>query len=224
MIFGLAEAKRHIRLAQERQKKHYDKGRRDKIFHVRDLVLLSSRNISLRRTGDTTTAKKLMPKWIGPFPVTEVIGKGAYRLELPPTMKAHNVFNVVSLKPFFSDGRAQPPAPVLVDGEEEFFLEKVLQHKATQHGTLSYWVKWRGYGPEYNSWEPAAVLDDSEALDEYWLAQGLEPPVQATTMQAIKARTAKIVYAEQALSFPLRLTLPDLPCWKLSARTAGPSA
>jgi hypothetical protein len=223
MIFGLAEAKRHIRLAQERQKKHYDKGRRDMIFSVGDLVFLSSRNISLRRTGDTSTTMKLMPKWIGPFPIIEVIGKGAYRLELPETMRAHNVFNVVSLKPYKTDGRAQPPAPILVEGEEEFFLEEVLQHRVAKNGALYYLVRWKGYGPEYNTWQSAKSIDDNSALETYWLAQGLEPPVHAKSKQAIKVRTAKLVYAQQALSFPLSFTLPDLPCWVPFARTAGPS-
>jgi hypothetical protein len=223
MIFGLAEAKRHIRLAQERQKKHYDKGRRDMEFHVGDQVFLNSRNISLRRTGDTSSTMKLMPKWLGPFPIIEVIGKGAYRLELPETMKAHNVFNVVSLKPYLTDGRAQPPAPILLDGEEEFFLEEVLQHRVQQNGALYYLVKWRGYGPEYHTWQSAKSIDDNTALETYWLAQGLEPPVQATSSQAIKLRTARLVHAKQALSFPLSFSLPHMPCWEHTARTARPS-
>lgn len=223
MIFGLAEAKRHIRLAQERQKKHYDKNRRDVTYHTGDQVFLNSRNISLRRAGDKSSTMKLMPKWLGPFTISEVIGKGAYRLELPETMRAHNVFNVVSLKPYLTDGRAQPPPPLLIDGEEEFFLELILQHSVDKNGALSYLVKWRGYGPEYNTWQSAKSVDDNEAVEIYWQAQGLEAPVQATSKGAIKLRTAKLVHAAQALSFPLGIELPDLPCWKLLARNPRPS-
>ena len=97
MIFGLADAKRHLRIAQDRQKQQYDRHRRDVQFAVGEQVLLSSKNITLRRVGDKSSTPKLMPRWIGPFPIQEVIGKGAYRLTLPPHMRAHHVFNVVSL-------------------------------------------------------------------------------------------------------------------------------
>jgi transposase InsO family protein len=213
MIYGLADAKRHIRLAQERQKKYYDKGRSDIIYSVGERVMLNARNISLRRVGDNTFTPKLLPKWIGPYTITEVIGKGAYRLDLPPAMKAHPVFNVVSLKPFLSDGRDQPPPPTLVDGELEFTIDQVLEHGKTSIGDFTYLVSWKGYGPEFNTWQSQESIEDNEAFDKYWAAQGLEPPVHATTIQAIKARTAKLVYAQQALSFPL--SLPDPPCWKL---------
>jgi hypothetical protein len=223
MIFGLADAKHHLRLAQERQKKQYDKGRRDIQLVVGQQVLLSSKNITLRRVGDKTSTPKLMPKWIGPFPVEAVIGKGAYRLTLPAHMKAHNVFNVVNLKPFHSDGRFQPPPPVLVDGEEEFFVERLMAHRKSGR-SLEYHVKWQGYGPEYNSWEPQRTLSDLEAFDTYWRDLGLEPPVPATSKRAIKARTAKLIAAKRENTLPWHLALPDLPCWEPIARRAGARA
>jgi transposase InsO family protein len=209
MIFGLADAKRHLRLAQERQKKLYDKGRRDVTFMVGEQVLLSSKNITLRRIGDKTSTPKLMPRWIGPFPIQEVIGKkGAYRLTLPPHMRAHNVFNVVSLKPFHSDGRTQQPQPILVDGEEEFVIDKIVDHRKRGR-SYQYLVRWQGYGPENNTWEPQRALDDTEAFETYWRSIGYEPPIHATSKQAVKARTARVVYTDQAMAFPRNFAVPD---------------
>ena len=37
------------------------------------------------------------------------MGKQAYELELPPTMKMHDVFHVSLLKPYHKDGTRQPP-------------------------------------------------------------------------------------------------------------------
>ncbi|XP_059658778.1 uncharacterized protein LOC132305116 [Cornus florida] len=42
---------------------------------------------------------KLAPRFIGPFEITESIGKVAYRLALPPRLSAvHNVFHVSMLR------------------------------------------------------------------------------------------------------------------------------
>jgi hypothetical protein len=222
MIYGLAEAKRHLRLAQERMKKQYDKGRTHIEFIPGQLVLLSSKNITLRRIGDKTSTPKLMPKWIGPFPIEEVIGKGAYRLKLPPHMKAHPVFNVVNLKQYHSDGRVQPPPPVLVDGEEEFTIDHIAAHRPRGR-SFEYLVRWAGYPVEYNTWEPQKHLCETEAFERYWQKQGFEPPIQATSKQAVKARTAKLVFEKQASAFPKELRLPDLPCWEPIARKKGPT-
>ena len=222
MIYGLAEAKRHLQLAQERMKLQYDKGRTHVEFVVGQQVLLSSKNITLRRIGDKASTPKLMPKWIGPFPVEEVIGKGAYRLTLPSHMKAHNVFNVVNLKKYFSDGRHQPPPPILVDGEEEFRIDHLVAHRAKGR-SFEYLVRWAGYPVEYNTWEPQKNLIETEAFERYWQKQGFEPPIPATSKKAVKVRTAKLVYEKQASSFPRELRLPDLPCWEPIARKKGPT-
>jgi hypothetical protein len=221
MIYGLAEAKRYLRLAQERMKLQYDKKRTHIEFSVGQLVLLSSKNITLRRIGDKSTTPKLMPKWIGPFPIEDVIGKGAYRLTLPPHMKAHNVFNVVNLKLFHSDGRLQPPPPVLVDGEEEFTIDHLVAHRPRGR-TFEYLVRWAGYPVEYNTWEPQKNLVETEAFDSYWQKQGFEPPIPATSKKAAKARTAKLVSEEQALGFLKNLRLSHCRAESHSRARKGP--
>jgi len=121
---GLSQAKLCLQAAQQRQKAYYDAKRRDVSFAEGEEVLLCTKNINMRRHGDTGSTPKLLPKWIGPFKVAAVIGKGAYRLELPHNMKIHDVFHVSLLKPFRSDGRVQPPDPIICeeDGQEYFLL------------------------------------------------------------------------------------------------------
>ena len=68
-------------------------------------------------------------------PVERRIGKYAYHLVPPPLMRRlHPVFNVVKLSPAPNDpiiGRRQnpPPPPELVDGEEEYVVEKILNSR-----------------------------------------------------------------------------------------------
>ena len=41
---------------------------------------------------------KLCPQYIGPFKVLQMVGRNAAKLELPPGMKVHPVFNVALLE------------------------------------------------------------------------------------------------------------------------------
>ena len=64
-----------------------------------DRVLLSTANLSLKMTGAT----KLMPKFVCPFSIVKKVNYVAYQLDLPATMKVHNVFHVSLLKPYVED-------------------------------------------------------------------------------------------------------------------------
>ena len=91
----LTRAKKFLEAAQQRQKRYADEKRRDEEFAVGQQVMLSTRNISLKNPG----SPKLMPKWIGPYPVAKRIGKVAYQLDLPTTLRIHDVFHASLLEP-----------------------------------------------------------------------------------------------------------------------------
>jgi hypothetical protein len=77
----MQEAKKHLLAAQNRQKSYADTKRREISFDVGTQVLLNTSNIKLKMPG----ARKLLPRWIGPFKVLKKVGKVAYKLELPET-------------------------------------------------------------------------------------------------------------------------------------------
>ena len=127
----LAEAKEHLKAAQQRQKAHADKKRREVSYDIGDQLLLSTKNIKLKTPG----ARKLLPKWIGPFRVVKRIGEVAYKVELPDTMQMHDVFHVSLLKPYRSDGTIQPPpSPLFIDNELMFKVDRVLMHRERKSG------------------------------------------------------------------------------------------
>ncbi|SOV06442.1 uncharacterized protein UDID_17465 [Ustilago sp. UG-2017a] len=122
-------------------------------------VWLSADNIrSLHPT------KKLDYRRLGPFSVSEVISSHAYHLQLPPSMKIHNVFHVDRLEPYVANtipNRVQPPPPpVEVESDMEYEVEQILDSKVDHRyrDPLFYLVCWVGYGPDHNSWEPASNL------------------------------------------------------------------
>ena len=182
MALGLSQAKKALVAAQQRQKRNADQHRRDASFEVGAQVLLSSSNIHLRTSHDTSTTAKLLPKWIGPFTILKRVGAVAYKLKLPDGWRVHPVFHVSLLKPYRTDGRLQPPPPQLVDGEVYFPVERIVDHRSTKHGRRTvheYLIRWLGYGPEHNSWEPHANVAESESgttLLSYWNSLGYDSP------------------------------------------------
>jgi len=99
-------------------------------FSPSDMVYLDSKDIQTTRPS-----KKLSHHCLGPYPVERRVGKYAYHLVLPPPMRClHPVFNVVKLSPAPDDlivGRRPnpPPLPELVDGEEKYVVEKILNSR-----------------------------------------------------------------------------------------------
>ena len=164
---ALESAKSHLLKSQQRQKSYADSRRRDCEFQVGDEVLLSTRNLRLKSPG----ARKLLPKFIGPFQIVARVGDVAYRLALPDTLRIHDVFHVSLLAGYVAGKDYKPPPlPIVVDGALEYEVERVLLHRPRSSGNKTvydYLIKWQGYGPEHNSYEPESNLP-RELIDEYW--------------------------------------------------------
>ena len=115
-----------------------------KKFKVGDKVWLDTRNLHLK------TTRKLTPRRLGPFEIIEEILPVVYKLRLPETWHVHNVFHTSLLTPQVVTPKygvpADPPLPELVDGESEFEVEAILQHKFISHKKeIWYLVQWRRY-------------------------------------------------------------------------------
>ena len=140
-------------------------------FRKGDQVWLDSRNLK------TMYHKKMKPKREGPFTITEVLGPVTYRLQLPTSWRIHNVFHATLLKPYRETetyGRNFPePPPELLEGEEVYEIENILNHRRRGRG-YQYYVKWVGYPISDASWEPEHVFsDDGDILKQYKLRHDL---------------------------------------------------
>lgn len=157
---AIARARDCLAAAQARMKRQADTHRRDMEFSIGDEVLLSSKNLRIR-----VGTRKLLPRYLGPFQVTKRVGSLAYELALPPSMgKTHPVFHVSLLRPYnAASDQPRPPMPVVLDGEYELEVERVLDHrdkKVSQRSRRTrreFLVKWADYGHEHNVW-----VDESE--------------------------------------------------------------
>jgi hypothetical protein len=169
---SLSLARKFLIAAQRRQKAFADKRRVEVIYKVGDKVLLSMKFLNLKHSE---TNRKLLPKWIGPFEVVQVVGPVAYKLKMNPGWRVHPVFHVLLLELYREDGRVQPPPPPIeMEGALEYEVESILEHRfwVTRNPKAYYKVAWKGYGMEHNSWEPESnVVNAHEVVADYWKRQ-----------------------------------------------------
>ncbi|SJL01316.1 uncharacterized protein ARMOST_04636 [Armillaria ostoyae] len=145
--------------AAGRMKAQYDKHKRPaREYHAGDKVWLDTTNLHLPRPK-----KKLDDKHVGPFLILEKTGASAYKLKLPPHWKIHPT--------------TSPSPPNLIDGEEEWEIEEVLDSKTCKvHAkrgqpsviVINYFIKWVGHTREHNSWVTASEMGNAkEAIADY---------------------------------------------------------
>jgi transposase InsO family protein len=113
----------------------------------------------VRNTKPRSNVSKLDPLWTGPCEILERIGStGRYKVSLPHGVEdAH----MDSFKPYLTppSGVAIPfhyfkPKAVLHESDE-YVVDKIVGHKV-EKGVHFWKVRWKGYGPEEDSWEPAS--------------------------------------------------------------------
>ena len=133
-------------------------------FQKGQKVYLEGRNLKLRYAN-----RKLAPKREGPFVITEVLNPLNYRLDLPRHWNIHPVFHASLLVPYHETDTHGPnhprPPPDLIDGEEEYEIEAILQLQF-RNRRWRYLVKWKGY--EEFQWIPANEMHHAQDIvDEF---------------------------------------------------------
>ena len=83
------------------------------------------------------------------------------------------MFHASLLRPYrdpnevFPARRRDTPLPQLVDGEEEWEVEAILSHRDKRTGR-QYLIRWKGFGPEEDTWEPEAhIVHSGDLLRAY---------------------------------------------------------
>jgi len=109
---------------------------------------------------------KLLPRYIGPYPITKVISHMAYKSQLPPTMECHDVFYSSLLKPAYCFDeelpdriQPEPPSEFVQESQAYFMVEKILSRhpsSACSHAQTSiYAMKRAGWPMHKTTYEPA---------------------------------------------------------------------
>jgi len=88
-------------------------------------------------------SEKLIERFVGPYKVKGIVSSNVIELELPKSIKIHPVVNVSRVwlyKPQVERQKKIPPKLVIIEGEEEFEVKKIL-NKRTVRGKEKFLVR-----------------------------------------------------------------------------------
>ncbi|KAJ9527894.1 hypothetical protein QJQ45_005531 [Haematococcus lacustris] len=142
----------------------------DSMFQVGDRVLLSTMNLR----NMVGKARKLLPRYVGPFRIEAHVGRDAVKLTLPQAMsRIHPVFHVSLLRPYEGNfGRLPPTELGWLDDSPQYEVERIVNHRHVRAGKAKeYLVKWKGYDDSDNTWEPASNLANAPDCVNLYKAQ-----------------------------------------------------
>ena len=170
---ALKDAHEHQHAAQARNARSYNARRRPITLEVGTRVWLHHPE---RRKGKSP---KLAHPWRGPFTVVRAVGLNNYQLKGENGVVLHDLVHVARLKTAqLPPGQADPPNSSPTSGgddsdsdsdddtparrtttgeamaDDEFEVDRILAER-TVGNQRQYLVRWLGYGPESDSWEPA---------------------------------------------------------------------
>ncbi|CAJ0939651.1 unnamed protein product [Ranitomeya imitator] len=127
----------------------------------------------------------------------------------------------------------EPPAPVLVEGELEYIVEKILDSRVSRR-KLQYLVKWKGYAQEDNSWVFASDVHAPDLVRAFHVAhpgrpggsgEGSVTPPQGggTVVNSVAEFTPVVTSGTAASELPPSGVLGDtpyVPPWSTSQHRA----
>ena len=120
---------------------------------------------------------------IGPFKVTERLGKNAYKLDLPSNYHIHNVFHVNLLEKHSTND--DPPSDVEVEEEgKEYVAEAVRDSRVFKEEemdensptVLYYLVHWQDLPEWEHTWESASQIRHLKKVVLKFRSANLEKP------------------------------------------------
>ncbi|CAJ0935773.1 unnamed protein product, partial [Ranitomeya imitator] len=174
----------NLTLSQEKAQRFANRRRRvGPQLRVGDLVWLSSRHIPMK-----VSSPKFKPRFIGPYRISEVLNPVSFRLTLPDSFSIHNVFHRSLLRRYVAPmvPSVDSPAPVLVEGELEYIVEKILDSRVSRR-KLQYLVKWKGYAQEDNSWVFASDVHAPDLVRAFHVAHPGRPGGSACLIVLLEA-------------------------------------
>jgi len=175
MKLALTAAHNALLTARVKQTVQANKWRRMCPFVVGDLVYISTKNISFPKG----TTRKLVPKFVGPYKISQDFGNYSYHIELPSSLRQrgiHDVFHSSLLRIHVPNddrlfpGRLDEQIPELGGTAREWIVDKILSHRGS-HSDTSFEVRWTSGD---TTWLPYGEIAHLCALTDYFEVLGID--------------------------------------------------
>ena len=163
---ALIDAHDSIIAARVKQTRNGNRKRQIVPFQSGDFVYLSSKHISFKKG----LARKLLPKYLGPYKILQDFENSSFQIELPAHLKQrgiHNVFHSSLLRIHMpNDDRLFPgrmDTQLFDDGDDEWAVDRILSH----HGTrteATFEILWKSGDI---TWLPYYQITHLQALTDY---------------------------------------------------------
>jgi len=174
MKLALMAAHDALLATQAKQTIQVNKKRRMCPLENRDLVYISTKNISYPKG----TSRTLVPKFIGPYRITKDFGNNSYHIDLLDNLKQrgiHNVFHSSLLRIHIPNddrlfpGRRDNQLEDLGGTNCEWAVDRILQHRGS-HLDAEFEIQWTAGN---KSWLPYREVSHLKALNDYFEAIGV---------------------------------------------------
>ena len=163
------EAKVVLEKMQEEMKKYMER-RRGEVndYKVENLVMLSTKDLKYQMVGRRT--EKLTERFVGPYKIKKIVLSNVVELQLPSMVKIYPVVNVSRIRRYVGqveEQRKEQPAPVIIEGEEEWKVERILNKQQIREKD-KYLVYWKRFTVESDTWKERENLKNTkEAIKEF---------------------------------------------------------
>ncbi len=170
----LTFARESLAKTREQMVQQANKHRKEVDYEAGSKMFLNERNIVTARPF-----KKLDDKMLDLFTNLDLVDS-SYKLELPETMRVHDVFHPGLLRPAVDDPlpgqKNEPPGSIVVNDEDEWEIDDILNSRRYRR-RLQYRVKWNGYDNDLN-WYNAdgdEFMNAQEVVDDFHIRYSNKP-------------------------------------------------
>jgi len=161
--------------------------RRPAPFEEGDLAYISTKNISFPKGY----ARKLVPKYIGPYKILKNFGNSTFRMDIPSRLKqrgVHDAFHASLLRIHIPNddrlfpGRLETQIADFGETEGEWAVDHIVAHSGTRSNAL-FQIKWKSGDL---TWLPYDKIDHLDALRDYFKAIGIADITELTDGGRVK--------------------------------------
>ena len=137
-------------------------------FHETDLVLVKTEYL-LPESQRLTRSKKLLPRFVGPYPIKRVISPTSIELVLPASIGVHPVVNLKNVKHYsgsLPSDDTNDSVPRLPSDYNPDDVESILDTQQVASRT-EYLVKWKSASASDSTWVTSETLGQHPVLLQF---------------------------------------------------------